>query len=682
MIAPDATKHAGAPTPDRPVYLLSREAALAEALAHDLRHRGVRARTFINLEVLRNAGRSEKPLAVVLDLTFAAAHGAELKNSLSHGGYSPALLFLGTNDDFTQRLQAVRAGGSGYYSLPVNRSALLHQLMALSNSTAASPGKILLIDDKQGLLREAQQALLAAGFDARRIDQPQRTLHELQHGDFDLLLMNDTLDDMRGAEVLHVVRQSMSLHALPAIILTRGDKRRLDEEATAAGADALLGLPVAPTDLVGVVRAKLQRARRLFDTYGYSIRRDPASGLFNQSYFMDALRQAVSEATAGHGRAALLWLDAEVGTASPAQTDALFVHIADLLAALLPPLALPARFEDGVAILLPDPGASTLEGLLEAIGEQLRQLQKAPTGRQLELRCGLGATLLTNRQRSPADAVALARQAASLRPKQQAEGGPAVARASDDGWTSAVKNALQENRFRLVYQPIASLSGQPTSFYEVFVRMLAADGRDILPQEFLGPAERGGLTEQLDRWVLARAVHVLESQRDLRDKPTLFVKVFPDSIGAGRSLAHWLGDQIRHANLDANRLVLQIRQDCAATRQMETRQFAAAARELGCLIALEHFDASGDAAQQLLHALRPDFVRLSPRLTQDIGTNREHQKVVEMIAGQCRSIGARPIAALVQEALNLSVLWRCGVEYIQGYFMQEPADVFSADASL
>lgn len=647
---------------EQAVFIFSLDAALTESLALDLRHHGLRVRTFINQDVLRTAVQNEAPLAVVADI-------AERSTPLTIKAQCPVpLLFLGPAE-FEQRLQAVRAHGSDYFPHPLNRSALLHRLMTLAS--APHPARrVLLLDGPGQDLQEAAQALQVAGLQPHYSTAPEQALEVLEQQPFDLLLLNDSLAQMRGSELLQVVRQNWRLHALPAILLTQASKHQLDAEATAAGADAVLGLPVAATNLVAVAQAKIARARQLLETYSYSIRRDPDTGLFNRDYFLAALRQAVIEASVGPGGAALLWLELEPQQHEQPVSRAVFAETANLLQRCLPPLALAAQLTPAaVAVLLPALNNNELESLLERVRAAAQLL--------LDVDWQLGATLLNSRQRSAADALDLARQAALQSANPAVTEDPAAS-----AWSSVIQDALRDSRFRLVYQPIASLSGQPSSYYEVFIRMLAEDGRDILPQEFLPTVEKAGLAEALDRWVLARAVDVMDSQRHLHDQPTLFVKLFPDSVANGASLIAWLADRIHSATLEPARLVLQVRQQCANTHPAQTQQFVDAARQLGCQIALERFQATGETGQRLLQNLRPDFVRLDRLLTQDIGSNLEHQRRVEMIAGQCRAVNAKPIAALVQDALHLSELWRCGVEYIQGYFMQEPADVFAADETL
>lgn len=645
-------------THSRPVFLFIDNPDVANSIAADLRDHGLRVRSFVHADVLNNAARNEAPLAIIMDVDAIRADGS-LPVNLDTSDARPALLFLGQDTNFADRLRAVRAGGDGYYSDPVNHPALLHQLNALSSAATAQAQRIVIVDGPDQALQETRTVLAQAGFQTVYLDDPQHILAALRQEPCQLLLLCHELDDMLGTELLTLIRQSLRFQALPTILLTQRDKRQIDAAAAAAGVDVMLSLPVAPTDLKAVVRAQLKRAQQLIDAHQFCTQRDPDDGLFTRNYFMDALRQAVADPGTSQNRAALLWLEAE--------TD-ISAQIANTLLQHLPPQALASRMSDrAVAILLPafSPDERTI--VLNDLDQQLTQSS--------DQHYDLGTILLTGRHRTAIQALEAAHQAANQSPdKTEPASKPSMRLMGPDA--TEVSAALRENRFRLVYQPIASLSGQPTSYYEVFLRMKAHDGSDILPQEFLAAAA-GNLAEQLDRWVLSEALHVLESQQTLRDKPTLFVKLFPDSISAGPELLRWLSDTLRLAQLEPSRLALQLTQQCAQSRPTETQSFITAAKQLGCQIVLEHFSAGGELGQQLLQTLQPHFVRLAPEITRDISNNRDHQKLTEMIAGQCRAIGAKPIAALVQDALNLSMLWRCGIEYIQGYFMQEPVDVFS-----
>ena len=77
-------------------------------------------------------------------------------------------------------------------------------------------------------------------------------------------------------------------------------------------------------------------------------------------------------------------------------------------------------------------------------------------------------------------------------------------KAYDQVWVKHIKAALMENRFRLVQQPIAALAGGDAEDVRRAIRMLDAQGKEVLPSEFLPAAERNDLLKNIDRWVHRR----------------------------------------------------------------------------------------------------------------------------------------------------------------------------------
>lgn len=667
---------------ERPVYLLFAENAEAEDLALDIRQYGFRARTFVNPAVLRNAARTAPPLALIIQLALLDSEaGSQLAKELAEicGGEVP-LIVVAPDGHFEQRLRAVQAGAGAYFTEPVNRPALLHRLHQLSGPGTAQALRVLVVDGPDGGLESVTAQLEARGIAASRMSKPQELLERLKRDRCDLLLVSSALGEIRAPDLVRVVRQTETHYPLPALILTPQNKRELDEGAAAAGVDAIVGLPVDPDDLAAIVRARVRRAAGLQSAYGYLSRRDPIHGLFNVQYFTESLRHLLANAAQGQ-RGALIYLLVDLAGSNGEDADRIMTTLADQLRRRIPPSAVAARLDkDGIGVLLYAVGAEELEQLAQVLAERFRETTVALGKRTHRVHSRVGATLLSGQHKSTTDAVGRARQAAEMQAGESGATAPPAA-AKSDYWLPQIKSALQANRFRLVYQPIASLSGNPTSYYEVFLRMLDEDERDVLPQEFLPTAVRAGLARELDRWVTSRAIHVLEEQQAMHHQPVLFVKLFGDSVTDARFIS-WLQDRFTQTTLPPDRLVFQINQQTAITSLSEVGLMMEALRELGCGTALEHFGANGDPNPELLKSLKPRFVKLSPQLTGDIGTSVEHQKAVQLVTGHCRAVGAKPVAALVQDAVNLSVLWRCGIEYIQGYFMQEPVDVFAPEEKL
>src|SRR5215216_155940 len=74
---------------------------------------------------------------------------------------------------------------------------------------------------------------------------------------------------------------------------------------------------------------------------------------------------------------------------------------------------------------------------------------------------------------------------------------------------AVVRAALEANRVDLYLQPIVTLPQRKVRYYEALARLRTEDGALILPTQYLGPAESGGLMPLLDNLMLFRSVQVV-----------------------------------------------------------------------------------------------------------------------------------------------------------------------------
>ncbi|MDN3517438.1 EAL domain-containing protein [Aquisalimonas lutea] len=667
-----------APGTDAPVLVTFRDADMADRLARMLRDFGFRTRSVVSLDVLRNAARATPPGAVILDEGFLAddADGLPVrKQDLgADAGVPPLLVVIGRNDALPGRLRAVRAGADAWLTRPFNPSVLAHRLHQMRGGTTDAAARLLVVDEG-GELAAAAAPLAGDDLEPHFLDRPQELLARLESVRPDILLVSGDLASVDAGELLQVVRQDVRHYGIPALIVTAGDKRRFDGLAARAGIDGVVGLPVATEDLYAIVRSRLERVTGLQSGARYLARRDPETGLDSNGHFLDELRQALALTRGGEQRTTLLHLRAWPADGA-AEADhrtrrALMVALARRLQHLLPATAVATRLDEGdYAALLYGLGDGELQALTARLQDALDQ-QSPPT------RARIGLTLLRPDLASADAALERARQAGDGPDRAGAAAPEDTAAVRDPGADAAFRGALDQGRFRLVYQPLASLSGNPVSLYEAFIRMLDEHGGELLPQEFLPAAARLGLTPQLDQWIIRHSLEVLASQARRDHRPVLFLKLFPETVSDER-FPRWLADQLQQHGVPGDRLVFQLTQEAAAARLAETRRLAEALRSLGCALALEHYGAAADP-NDLLQQLPLSYIKLSPRLTDVVGSDSARRAEVQALTGHARANGIRTIAALVQDASVLSVLWASGVDYIQGYFMQAPSDIFDQD---
>jgi PAS domain S-box-containing protein len=242
-------------------------------------------------------------------------------------------------------------------------------------------------------------------------------------------------------------------------------------------------------------------------------------------------------------------------------------------------------------------------------------------------------------------------------------------KAYDQVWVKHIKAALMENRFRLVQQPIASLQGGDQTMFDVLLRMLDTNGKEVLPGEFMPAAERNDLLKNIDRWVVGASLS-FAAQR----KPTcLFVRLSHETLKDGSFLG-WIDNQVRASRSDPHRLCFQAHEDVVATHLDRVQKLSAELRGRGFKFAIERFG-SGRDPQGMLESTPIDYVKIDGALVQGLTSNQELQQRVRTLVEQAKSRNIQTIAERVEDANTMAVLWQLGVQYIQGYLVHAPEEI-------
>ena len=240
---------------------------------------------------------------------------------------------------------------------------------------------------------------------------------------------------------------------------------------------------------------------------------------------------------------------------------------------------------------------------------------------------------------------------------------------SDKIWVKLIKAALMENRFRLLQQPIASLSGEDTGMCDVLVRMLDEQNNDVLPAEFLAAAERNDLMKNIDRWVIGAAISFCSSRKIKQ----MFVRLSKDSL-LDRSLPIWLENQLRATRVDPSRIVFEVSEQIATEHLKHTKELSQQLHATGFKFALEHAGNARDPKLLLQH-LQLDYLKFDGTLMQGLSVDVVLQERLHALVSAARAKNIRTIAERVEDANTLAVLWQLGLELIQGYFVHEPEQV-------
>ena len=245
-------------------------------------------------------------------------------------------------------------------------------------------------------------------------------------------------------------------------------------------------------------------------------------------------------------------------------------------------------------------------------------------------------------------------------------------------WVERIRHALAEDLFVLHGQEILSLNGDARPREELLLRMVAADGSLIAPGNFLHLAERFDLIQEIDRWVVRRAIDLLAELERVGRPTVLEVNLSAKSVTDPElpaSIAGWLDD----AGVDPAGLVFEMTETAAIVNVERAKDFAVSVRELGCEFAIDDFGA-GFASFYYLKHLAFDYLKIDGEFIQDLPANATNQLLVRALVEIAKGLGKHTIAEFVTDQATLDLLRTLDVDYAQGFHVARPRPIDVAAA--
>jgi multidomain signaling protein FimX len=416
-----------------------------------------------------------------------------------------------------------------------------------------------------------------------------------------------------------------------------------------------------------------------------AVRRNPRSGLLHRQPLLEAMQKRLATPMQGGGRFLVYVrpdqfakLERELGTM---RSEEFVAAVAGLLRAQLGPTDIAGHFSGaGMMVMLERGTVRDAETWAERLLEKITRFEFDVAGRTFGSTACIGVTSVPSGDEK-LDAAINDTQDAVRRGRER--GGNRVCNAIrtdndtrvqsyDAVWVKHIRAALAENRFRLVQQPIATLAGGGEPMFDMLIRMLDHQGKEILPSEFMPAAERNNLVAHIDRWVILAAARFAASS-----KPgCLFVRLSRHSA-LDTTLPAWVAAQLRSLKLDARRLCIQVTEELASRHPAEMKTLARGVKDAGMRFALEHYGTGIDPIS-MLNNLPLDFIKIDGSLMQGLTDDTVLQTRVSGLIDAARGMNIETIAERVEDANTMAVLWQLGVQHLQGFLIQAPEEVVMA----
>ncbi len=238
-------------------------------------------------------------------------------------------------------------------------------------------------------------------------------------------------------------------------------------------------------------------------------------------------------------------------------------------------------------------------------------------------------------------------------------------------WRDLIRNALNENRWTLLGQPVVSLGSGQLIHQEIMTRLIGSDGNLVPASTFLPMALRHHLMADIDKALLSLVFAMQETRAASGAVTELAVNMSIQSLEDAGFL-QWLDSRLGKLEKAGIHLCFELTEYGCAGNLALARRFAAIVRAHNARFGIDHFGLA-PGSLQLLRDLPPDYIKLDAGLVAEAPLNETARALLRSIVVLAASLEIEVIAQGVETEEQVSMLVSDQVGAGQGYHFGKPS---------
>lgn len=241
------------------------------------------------------------------------------------------------------------------------------------------------------------------------------------------------------------------------------------------------------------------------------------------------------------------------------------------------------------------------------------------------------------------------------------------------GISNGLRTAIQNDEFRVLFQPIVNAETGVIEGAEVLLRWHPREGA-LPPALFIPIAERTGSIIAIGRWVFEQACRAEHewSQRFASRAPYVTVNVSARQLSEP-SIVEEFAEIIARTGAAPERLVLEVTETSLMAEVQANLEVLAALADLGMQIAVDDFGTGYSSFAQLMR-LNADTLKIDKVFIQGLDRDPESRVIVRALCRIAKSLNLKLVAEGVETQDQRNKVRLYGCDYIQGYFFHRPLD--------
>ena len=510
----------------------------------------------------------------------------------------------------------------------------------------------------------------------------------------------EQMNDIIGIPVIDLIAGGDNVKAVKQFLrqFDKGNRKDVEfnfESRRTDGStfEAKLQLAIATLDGEPVTQIIIQQnnsnssevAKRLAEAE----RKDSLTGIDNRHSFEEQLTAAYEQARKGTLTAALLYVQLDnVGKIRNSLglqgIDSTVKQVANTLDELVADGHV-SRFSDkAFTILVENQTTAALEKLAEQIGMSISKMLIEVDKRTTSTTASIAIVKIEKNTPEPRVLLERAMDAINQIMIETSNNGGRYhlydasehANSDDHALAESLVDAITNNRFQLLFQPIYDINNDRSDFFEVYLRLPLADAENTIltPEQFMAVAKSHQLLEKIDRWVLINACKRINEVRKTHSEARLLIQLTSASL-IDKKLPSVASQLINAIGGKAGALTLQFNEkDISDYLTIAKSQFTAL-NQINCQLGINNFGSSVKSVE-LANLVRPNMVRLARNYVEGIDA-ADNLETVKSIIVRTNESGVDVLMPYIEDAATMSVAWSVGARYLQGNYLEAPSNTIT-----
>jgi diguanylate cyclase len=233
-----------------------------------------------------------------------------------------------------------------------------------------------------------------------------------------------------------------------------------------------------------------------------------------------------------------------------------------------------------------------------------------------------------------------------------------------------LRAAIDNNEFSLAFQPKIDCKTQAPIGAEAFIRWHHPTKGIVLPKTFIPTAERLGLINQINDWVMTEACSVICRAKELDIDLNLSINLAHQQF-SNMQLVQETIQRFDTFGVPAQNLTIEIKETSTTKNEAQVKRLLAQFKEAGIKIAVGDFGLN-PFTLTYLQDLNIDEIKLSRTFISKVDKDNASRSFIDAVIQLAHALGLNVVAEGVETKSQRDELVTLGCNQMQGYLFSKP----------